>query len=111
MYGPHSKDYIPELGELFWAWKDRTTGEFLQKLADIIAGNGKRDVHFFVSVCTKKRFLREIYHKTFTWDTILPFLFEKCGEKCWEVDNVDQFGPHNGWWTYAIYLVVNEDWI
>ena len=109
MYGPHSKDYIPELGELFYAWKDRTTGEFLQKLADIIASNGNRDVHFFVSVCTKGRFLREKYHKTFTWDTILPFLFETCGEKCWEVDNVAQFGPHDGWWTYAIYLVVKEN--
>jgi len=109
MYGPHSKDYIPELGELFWVWKDRTTGEFLQKLADIISGNGKRDVHFFVSVCTKKRSLTKTYFKTFTWDTILTFLFEKCGEKCWEVEDVAQFGPCNGWWTYAIYLVVKED--
>lgn len=109
MYGPHSNDYIPELGELFYAMNGRTTGEFLQKLADIIAGNENRDVYFFVSVCTKGRFLREIYNKTFAWDTVLPFLFEKCGEKCWEVDNVAQFGPCDCGWTYAIYLVVKED--
>ena len=108
MYCPSSKDYIPELGELFFALKDRTTGEFLQKLADIMARNGKRDVHFFVSVCTKGKFLTKTYFKTFTWDTILTFLFEKCGEKCWEVEDVAQFGPCNGWWTYAIYLVVKE---
>ena len=110
MYNPSSKDYIPELGELFNQDGTVKTGDFLQELAQIMySANGKRDVHFSVKFCEKVgagRFLDCIRTKCFTWDEILPFLFEKCGEQGWDILCVEQAGPCNGWWTYAIYVVM-----
>ena len=101
-------EFSSELNKLFLVQNDGhvNTGKFMSELADIMSRSKRCYVRFDVFVCTKKRFLTLKGRKTFYWDGLLEFLFEKCGEMGWEIEKVeiDQF--HNVTPTYDIYVVM-----
>ena len=101
-------EFSSELNKLFLTQYDGhvNTGKFMSELADIMSRSWGRYVRFDVFICTKARFLTLKERKTFYWDGLLEFLFEKCGEQGWEIEKVeiDQF--HNVTPTYDIFLVM-----
>ena len=106
--------YCKALEKLFCSTSDNCidTGAFLTKLAGILDTDEAKDSGncFDVFVCEKTgRFRNLKEHLTFNVDTILPWLFDKCGASGWNIVCTEQgcwsksskFGCN---WTYGLFV-------
>lgn len=106
--------YCKALEKLFCSTSDNCidTGAFLTKLADILDTDDAKDSGncFDVFVCEKTgRFRNLKEHLTFNVDTILPWLFDKCGASGWEIVRTEQgrWGAGRSkrvTWTYGLFV-------
>ena len=102
-------NYITKLNGLFRSQKSGhvNTGEVMMGLAQIMSIPKKHCVKFVVFVCDKGigPYLDIKERKTFYWDEVLPFLYEKCGEQGLEIISVAIDDFHYVVPTYIIYMM------
>lgn len=103
-------NHISKLNGLFRSQKPGqvNTGEVMMGLAQIMSIPEKHCVKFDVSGCGRGNGpypdIKE--NKTFYWDEVLPFLYEKCGEQGWEIISVAIDDFHYVVPTYIIYMTM-----